>query len=310
MIKKDNKVIVILGATSSGKTSLGIKLAALFNGEIVSADSRQVYRGMDIGTGKDLPDYQIVENGKKRKIKYHLIDVASPRSVFSLAKYQKLAFKAIDQIIAQGRLPIVVGGSGLYLQALVDNYQLSKIKPDNLLRQELEKLDKTELQERLQKINFQFFSKLNNSDKNNPRRLVRYIEILSQEAGFRAGGGPEKYDFLLLGLECPQEKLNKRIKQRLLSRLDEGLLAEIKKLHRLGVSYARLDKFGLEYRYGARYLQEIMDYDTFVISLFQAICRFSKKQTTWFKRWQKQNRKIHWLSGLSEAKKLVRNFIE
>ncbi|HNX10722.1 MAG TPA: tRNA (adenosine(37)-N6)-dimethylallyltransferase MiaA [bacterium] len=306
----NNKIVVILGATSSGKTGLAVKLADAFSGEIVSADSRQVYRGMDIGTGKDLPDYTIVKNGRKKQIKYHLIDVASPKSVFSLAKYQQLAFRAIDDILARGKLPLVVGGSGLYLQALVDNYSLAKTKPDTQLRLELESLTKEDLQARLKKINPKFFAKLNNSDKNNPRRLVRYIEIFSAEAGFKAGAKKSKYDFLILGLSCPQEELNKRIKQRLLSRLDEGLIDEIKGLHKSGVSYDRLEKFGLEYRHGAWFLQGKMDYDTMVDHLNQAICRFSKKQAIWFKRWQKQKRQIHWLEGLTDAKKLIKDFLK
>ena len=309
-LNKNNKVIVILGSTSSGKTGLAVKLADLFNGEIISADSRQVYKGMDIGTGKDLPDYTIVKAGKKKQIKYHLIDVASPRSRFSLAQYQRQAIKAIDDILSRGKLPLLVGGSGLYLQAVVDNYQLSSVKPNLELRKKLEFLSKEELQISLAQANPKFFAKLNNSDQNNPRRLVRYLEILSAESSFRPGSQPAKYDFLLIGLSWPIEELNKRIRQRLQDRLASGLVEEVKKLKQSGVSYKKLESFGLEYKHIAWFLQRKIEYDPMVEALGRAICRFAKQQTTWFKRWEKQNRKINWLSGLKEAKNLVRDFID
>ena len=170
----DKKVIVILGPTASGKTAVGVKLAKALKGEIVSADSRQVYRGMDVGTGKDLAEYG--------KIPYHLIDVADPQEIFDLAQYQKLAFEAINDILRRGKLPIVAGGSGLYLQALVDGYQLSTVKPDAKLRAGLEQKTLAELQKILAKQNKIFFAKLNNSDRNNKRRLIRYIEITGQKA--------------------------------------------------------------------------------------------------------------------------------
>lgn len=306
---KKNKVIVILGQTSSGKTGLAVKLAALFNGEIVSADSRQVYQGMDIGSGKDLGEYTIFEKGKKKKIKHHLIDVVSPNTKFSLAKYQKLAHKALDDILSRGKLPFLVGGSGLYLQAIVDNYQLSGVQPDPKKRQELEALSKEELQAKLEGINRVFFNKLNSSDRNNPRRLLRYIEIFSGDQTYKAGTKKSKYNFLLLGLAAEKKELQKRIHDRLLHRLEkEDLLGEIKRLHENGVSYKRLESFGLEYKYGALYLQKKLDYDLMVQLLFQAICRFAKKQNSWFSRWEKQNRKINWLSGWSEAKKIISDF--
>jgi len=157
------KIIVVLGPTASGKTKLGVDLALHFNGEIISADSRQVYKYMDIGTGKDLSEY--------KDVPYHLLDVVHPNTKFHLAKYQILAFKAIDDILKRGKTPIIVGGSGLYLQAVVDNYNLSKTKPDSKLRNRLETATVQELFLKLEKINSKFANKLNNSDRNNKRRL-------------------------------------------------------------------------------------------------------------------------------------------
>ncbi|MCK5459937.1 tRNA (adenosine(37)-N6)-dimethylallyltransferase MiaA, partial [Candidatus Parcubacteria bacterium] len=171
-IKNKKRIIAILGPTAVGKTKLSVKLACQFNGEIVSADSRQIYKGMDVGTGKDLQDYQINLKSKKLKtvkIPYHLIDVVSPNTEFNLAKYQKLAYKAIDNILLKEKTPFLVGGSGLYLQAVVDGYNLSETKPDKKLRRGLEKLSASQLFARLRKIDPKFANELNNSDKKNSR---------------------------------------------------------------------------------------------------------------------------------------------
>jgi tRNA dimethylallyltransferase len=303
------KIVVILGPTASGKTSLAVKLAASFNGEIVSADSRQVYRGMDVGTGKDLKEYG--------DILYHLIDVAEPNEVFDLAQYQRLAFKAIDDILKRGKLPIVVGGSGLYLQALVDGYQLPAALPDAKLRAELEKKSLAELQHLLTKQNKGFFDKLNNSDKNNKRRLIRYIEITqnaklktqSQNAKLKTLKSP--YSFLLIGLKWPQEVLAERITKRLKERLaKEGMIEEVQQLHREGVSFERLESFGLEYKFIAQYLQDKLDYDEMFALLNTAIRQFAKRQLTWFKRWEKQGRKINWLNNAAPAAARVKKFLK
>jgi len=292
------KVLVILGTTASGKTSLGVKLAAEFNGEIISADSRQVYKGMDIGTGKDLVEYQI--NG--RKIPYHLIDVVSPKVKFDLAQYQVKALQAISQILKKKKLPIIVGGSGLYLQALVDNYQLSTVIPDFAQRIKLEKLSAVELFKKLQKLKPDFAARLNNSDKNNPRRLTRYLEIVAA-GGFDNNKKTESpYDFLLLGLTWPDKILRGRIELRLLERLEkEGMIAEIKKLNESGVSWERLKSFGLEYKFISRHLLGELSYAAMVEKLSTAIYRFAKRQKTWFRRWQKQGTKIKWLKDPAEA---------
>ncbi|MFA6513854.1 MAG: tRNA (adenosine(37)-N6)-dimethylallyltransferase MiaA [Patescibacteria group bacterium] len=300
------KIVVILGPTASGKTSLGVKLATRFNGEIISADSRQVYRGMDIGTGKDLAEYSI---GRK-KISYHLIDIIQPNTKFNLARYQKLAFKTITDILERKKLPIIVGGTGLYLQAIVDNYQLSNVKIDNKIREELEKKTVVQLLTELTALKPDFAAKLNNSDRNNPRRLVRYLEIISSSGKMLQKKGESPFDFLVLGIDISDDKMKEKIFKRLNTRLDnEGMIAEVEALKKSGVSYRRLISFGLEYKFVSYFLQGKINREELTEKLGTAIYRFAKKQKTWFRRWEKQGRKIEWLKSLDEAVKKIANFI-
>lgn len=300
------KVLVLLGPTASGKTVLGVRLALRYKGEIVSADSRQVYKGMDIGSGKDLGEYKV---GKK-VVPYHLIDVVSPNTEFNLAKYQKLALKAMADIIKRGKLPIIVGGTGLYLQALVDNYRLSSVKPDLGKRRELEALSREELFQRLEKLKPDFAHKLNNSDKNNPRRLVRYLEILEQGSSLEMKK-ESPYDFLILGLTYPDEVLRERIIKRINNRLEqEDMLGEVKRLHAEGVSWRRLLSFGLEYKFLSQYLLGKLDYENMVRKLSDASYRFAKRQKTWFKRWEKQGRVIESVSSFQEAEKKIESWLK
>ncbi|MDD5290873.1 MAG: tRNA (adenosine(37)-N6)-dimethylallyltransferase MiaA [Patescibacteria group bacterium] len=311
----NNKIIVVLGTTASGKTKLGVDLAYKFNGEIISADSRQVYKGMDIGTGKDLNEYEVKsQKSKVKSIPYHLIDVVNPNTKFSLAKYQKLAFKEIDSILKKGKVPIIVGGTGLYLQAVVDNYNLSGAKPDKKLRGNLEKKTVPDLFSELKKINPKFAERLNESERKNKRRLIRYIEIM-QDKGVRPpiGGRTPKagHDFFLLGLTWPKEVLKERIYKRLIERLEkENMAGEVEKLHREGVDWKRLESFGLEYKYISLYLQDKSSHEEMVEKLNIAIRQFAKKQMTWFRRWEKQGREIRWIKDGKEAEKLVREFLK
>jgi tRNA dimethylallyltransferase len=299
------RVLVILGPTSSGKTALAVRLAAELGGEIVSADSRQVYRGLDVGTGKDLGEYHV----GGRKIKYHLIDVADPNERFDLAQYQKLAFRAIKDIMRRKKLPIIVGGSGLYLQALVDNYRLAEVQPDLAERVKLERLSVSQLLQRLQKIKPEFAARLNNSDCHNPRRLVRYLEI-AQGGGAVNSKQESSYDFLVLGLDCPMSILRDRIVQRLLVMLEkEGLVDEVYRLHKNGLSWQRLESFGLEYRFVARHLQGQLSYLEMVEKLSVAIYQFAKRQKTWFRRWEKQGQEIIIVKDLASARKTIKKWL-
>lgn len=284
------KVIVIAGTTASGKTKLGVDLAKKFNGEIISADSRQVYKGMDIGTGKDLDEYG--------DVKYHLIDIVSPKSDFSVADWQKKAYKAIDDILSRGKLPIVVGGTGLYISALVEGYKLSPVKQNKELRKKLNKKSLEDLVKLLKKIDPVIFKVI---DLHNRRRVQRAIEIYYETGKPKSEQLKKqkpKYDFLVLGLTYPREVLNKRIDKRLKQRIDkEKMIEEVADLHKKGVSWKKLFAFGLEYRYVSLYLQKKITKQEMVDDLSKAIKNFAKRQITWFKR----DKNIIWIKDKKQA---------
>jgi len=300
------KVLVILGPTASGKTSLGVKLARKFSGEIISADSRQVYRGMDIGTGKDLGEY-----GRGfQKVPYHLIDVVDPADKFDLAQYQKLAFQAIAKVLKKKKLPIIVGGSGLYLQALVDNYQLSTVRPNEAKRKKWEKLTAEQLFEKIKKLKPKFAQRINNSDRHNKRRLIRYLEIIKQGNIEATGKQESPYNFLIIGLTWPDQVLRQRSVVRLLDRLEkEGLIDEVHRLHQRGISWERLISFGLEYRFVSEHLQGKLTYNQLVDKLGIALYRFAKRQKTWFRRWEKQGARIKWVKNQLVAEKEIKKWL-
>lgn len=313
-LSKNKKVIVILGPTASGKTSLAVKLAQKYNGEIVSADSRQVYRGMDIGTGKDLSEFSFKgENGRIVNIPHHLIDVCDPMERFDIVRWNKEVGVAIDDILKRGKVPIVVGGTGMYIQSLVDNYDFSKVRENKKEREILEKKDKNDLLGVLKKIKPEIIDELDNNDLGNKRRLIRYIEILREDKGFsvkKSVKKDSKYDFLLLGLFTNREDINKKIQKRLLDRVEkEGMIEEIKNLHEGGVSWKRLEEFGLEYKHISWYLNDRMEYDDMLEKLNIAIRQFAKRQMTWFKRWEKQGAKINWVSNINDSSRLIDDFL-
>ena len=322
-MKKKKKVVVIVGTTASGKTTLAVDLAYKFGGEIISADSRQVYKYMDIGTGKDLQEYSIksqIANHKSEiiKIPYHLIDVAHPNTRYDMAKWLKSAKISINDILGSGRLPIIAGGTGLYSQALVDNFNLSKYGEDKKLRKELEGKKILDLFKILLKIDEKFAKKLNNSEKNNKRRLIRYIEICKQGEKVKNTKCPlgkslnknNEYEFLLIGVTYPMEILRKRIYERLIHRLEkEDMIGEIFRLHKdKKISWKRLESFGLEYKFIAQYLRKKLSYDDMVEKLNIAIGQFAKKQITWLRRWEKQGAKIHWVKNKREAGEICAKF--
>lgn len=349
--EKKQKIIVIIGPTSSGKTALAVALACKLNGEIISADSRQVYKYMDVGTGKDLGEYRVssdecrmsndefrmtndecrVLNNEDDKFKkniltldtqhstfvnipYHLIDVVHPNEKYDLAKWLTAAQTAIIDISKRGRLPIVAGGSGLYAQALVDGFALSTQGQDSELRASMEKKNADELFAVLSGIDKKFAERLNNSERNNARRLIRYIEICGQGENIKKSGKKQDnpYDCLLLGISRPLDVLRERIHKRLIERLEkEDMIGEVRGLHyKQGVSWVRLESFGLEYKFIARYLQGKMDYDDMTEKLNIAIRQYAKRQLTWLKRWEKQGARINWLLTVDEAEILARNFLE
>ena len=282
------KLVVLLGTNASGKTDLGIRLARHFGGEIVSADSRQVYRGLDLGSGKITP-------AQGATVKHHLIDVAEVSEYYSLAQFQRAAYSAIDTLSGAGKLPFLVGGTGLYISAVVEGYRLVDAPPNGPLRAELESLALPQLVERLEKCDPAAASSI---DKNNPRRLIRAIEIAA--AGFahsEAQKNSPRYNCLQLGLTWPREILVERIEKRLQERLANGMIDEVAGLRARGVSDLRLDKLGLEYRYITRFLRgELANLEDLRTQLGIAIRQFAKEQLTWFRR----DRRIIWLDPFQD----------
>lgn len=294
-----NKIIVILGPTSSGKTDLSIKLARKFNGEVVSADSRQVYKGMDIGTGK-------VTKKEKQNIPHYLLDVVSPNTRFDVAKYRKKALRAIKDIQKRNKLPFLVGGTGFYIQAVIDGLIFPQVKPDWKLRSQLEKQDTKTLLKKLNKLDPQ---RAKTIEKDNPRRLIRAIEIVlkTKQPVPQLKKQPIDSDVLILGVKIEKEKLKKLIKKRLLKRLKNGMIAEVKNLKQSGVSFKRLEEFGLEYRYIALYLQNKIEKEEMVERIQKESEHYAKRQMTWFKR----DKRIKWISNYNQATEFMNmNFEE
>jgi tRNA dimethylallyltransferase len=267
-------ITVIVGPTASGKTKLSIELAKKINGEIISADSRQVYKGLDLGTGK-------VTKKEMNGIKHYLLDVADPKKVFSVTDYVELADKAINEIHSRGKTPIIVGGTGFYIQALVDGLILPEVPPNTELRKKLGKKSISELQEILKKLDEKRYSTI---DKDNPHRLIRAIEIATALGEVPKLQKNSKYEPTFISIEISMDELRKKIHNRLISRIEAGMIDEVKKLHEGGLSWKRMEQLGLEYRYIARFLQNKITKEEMLIQLETAICQYAKRQMTWFKR--------------------------
>lgn len=290
------QIIVIVGPTASGKSALAVNIAQRFNGEIVSADSRQIYRGMDIGAGKIAPQ-------EMKGVPHHLLDVASPKRDFNVSHFKKLAEKKIKEITARGNVPIIVGGTGFWIDALVYDFNLPEVKPDRKLRAKLEKMPVEKLFEKLKKLDPK---RAKNIDPKNPRRLIRALEVvLLSKKPVPKLKQESKYNVLFIGIKKDGEELEKKIYKRLTERLNSGMIEEVKKLRESGVSWKRLDNFGLEYRYISRYLRGLLNYDEMTAQLFGAIKKYAKRQITWFKR----NKDINWIKNFKEAAVLVKSFL-
>lgn len=295
MGNKKLKIIVIAGPTASGKSALAIKIAQKFDGEIISADSRQIYKGMDIGTGK-------VTKKEQKMARHWLIDIVSPKTNFSAAQFKKLADKKIEDILRCGKLPIICGGTGFWIKSVIDNIKFPEVKPDFKLRKILEKKSAATLFDTLQKLDPDRAAKI---DPYNKVRIIRAIEIVNALGRVPKIKITPKYNSLQLGISLPKEILNKRIKERLDKRFNQGMIKEVEKLHRRGVSWRRLESFGLEYRLIAKYLQNKIELKEMKEGLFQEIKNYAKRQMTWFKK----DKKILWIKNEKEAEKLVKNFL-
>ena len=277
-MKNKTRIVCIVGPTAVGKSDFAVTYAKKHNGEVISADSRQVYIGLDIGTGK-------ITTKEMRGIRHHLLDVENPKKQFTVGKYKELAEKAIADIISRGKLPIICGGTGFYIDAVVRNITYPDVPKDTKLRKTLAKKTSEELFILLKKIDLKYAKSLNNSEKHNPNRLMRSIEIatvLGKVPRIKKGASP--YQIKWINLNLPKEKLIRRINLRLLKRLDGGMIQEVKKLHKNGLSWKRMEELGLEYRYIARFLQKKISKEEMIKLLQTEIWHYAKRQILWFKR--------------------------
>ena len=272
------KLIAIMGTNASGKSGLGVTLAEKYAGEVVSADSRQVFRGLDLGSGKITPE-------ETRGVPHHLIDVCAPGEYFSMHDFQRMAYEAIDGILARNRLPFLVGGTGLYIASVTEGYVMSDAAPDLEYRAHLETFATPELYAMLIKAVPDI-----DIEKNNRNRVMRVLEKLHAGDDHIPHSRP-RYDCLKLGITWEREALKARIDQRLARRLEQGMIDEVRGLMDAGVSMEFLYKLGLEYRWIAQYLNGELSRDEMVEGLGNAIKKFAKRQMTWFRR----DRTILWL---------------
>lgn len=292
------KVVVIVGPTSSGKSELAVRIAKKFSGEVISADSRQVYKGLNIGSGK-------VTKKEMAGITHHLLDVASPKFVFTALKYQQLAKKAIRKIIKNKKLPIVCGGTGFYIDALLYNLKLPEIPAQSKLRKNLNKKSNEELYPILYRLDPRRAASI---DKYNKVRLVRALEIVITSGApvpLLKAKNSLPYDFLKIGIKIDNPALKSRIKKRLLTRLKTGLVKEVDNLHLSGLSWKRLDELGLEYRYVSRYISGEISYEAMVQEIELESFRYAKRQMTWFKR----DKNTIWINDPQKAFSFVRDFL-
>ena len=297
------KLIVVLGPTASGKSALGIALALRFHGEIVSADSRQVYRGLDIGTAK-------VTAEERALVPHHLLDVADVQEIYTVSQFQQQAIVAINDIAARGLQPFLVGGSPHYIQAVVDNLDIPAVPPQPALRAELETRPLAELLTQLEELDPQSAAII---DRNNRRRVIRALEVcLTSGKPFSEQRRVEAplYNSLLLGIQWPRQDLYRRIDQRVDERMQQGMVQEVCTLLDEGVSHERLEALGLEYRFISRWLRgEFPSEEAMVERLKFAIHDFTRRQLTWFRK----DKRIVWIDGgneaLERAEELVREFL-
>ena len=292
------QMITILGPTASGKTPLAVALAQKTGGEIISADSRQVYRRMDIGTGKDLEEYMVP---------YHLIDIAEPGTKYNLFQYQQDFAAAYQDITARGRQPILCGGTGLYIEAVLKGYQLSPAPQNPALRARLEGKSLAELTEMLKELKARNGSNMHNTtDVDTAQRAIRAIEIEAAVAAYRENGGMEvppyspapPIDSLIIGVNINREERRQKITRRLKQRLENGMVEEVQGLLDEGIAADDLIYYGLEYKFVTEYLVGRLTYDEMFTRLEIAIHQFAKRQMTWFRGMERRGFTIHWIDAL------------
>ncbi len=283
-------LLVILGPTAGGKTAVAARWAYLNDGEIISADSRQVYRGMTIGTGKDYADY-VVEG---RRIPYHCIDIAEPGYKYNVYEYQKDFLKAYEDIVARGKTPVLCGGSGMYIEAVIKGYRLTEVPVDEELRRELDKKSDAELEALLASLKTMH----NRSDTDTRKRMIRAVEIAKYQSEHpQTESEYPEIRPLLIGVAYDREARRQRITRRLRQRLAEGMIDEAQRLLDGGLTSEQLEYYGLEYKYLAKYLTGELSYDAMFEQLNTAIHQFAKRQMTWFRHMERNGAQILWLDG-------------
>jgi tRNA dimethylallyltransferase len=290
-------LITILGPTATGKTKLAVQLADCFNGEIISADSRQVYRGMNIGTGKDLSEYFI----DGRQIPYHLIDIIDPTEEFNLFSFQQNFYKSFDEIKSKNKLPFLVGGTGLYLSSVLQKYTLGKADFEKE-KQILASCSDDELRNILKDLNPTLH---NTTDLNDRERIIKAIAVCKTE---QEKTEAQNLKSLVIGVNLSRDEIKKRITARLKKRLDkEGMIDEVKTLMDSGVSYDKMIFFGLEYKFIAQYLNGELNKNDMFQKLNSAIHSFAKRQMTWFRKMERECVIINWIDGpdFNKAKELI-----
>jgi len=293
-------LVTILGTTAAGKTKLAVQLADYFNGEIISADSRQVYRGMDVGTGKDLSEY----NFRGKQIPYHLIDIIEPSDEFDLYKFKQFFLVAFEKISAKNRLPFLVGGTGMYLSSVLQNYNLKKADFEKT-RLEYSLLNDEQLRDILKKLNPALH---NTTDLNDRNRILKAIAVSKAQQDEIKGAEINSYN---IGIKFSREEIKTRITSRLKKRLDnEGMIDEVKLLLNSGVSYDKMIFFGLEYKFIAQYLKGELSRNDMFQKLNSAIHSFAKRQMTWFRKMEKEGVVINWIDGsdFNKAKELIEKY--
>ncbi len=299
--EKAYNCVIILGPTAVGKTAIGVAVARAFNGEIISADSRQTYRKLDIGSGKDLADYEASEEGPA--VPYHLIDITELPAEYNVYNYQQDFYKAFKDISERGKLPVVVGGTGMYLDAIVRDYQLVILPENKKLHEELETTPLEVLAERLIKLQPDLHTKGDLLEKD---RVIKALEIIEAKKQGVDSTSIQRPDIrpLIIGTTLPRPQMWENISKRLRERLDGGMLEEVQSIHDSGISWERLEKLGLEYRFCSEFLQgKIASKEELFEGLFIAIRQFAKRQETWFRMMEKKGVEIKWLEpGSKEAR--------
>ncbi len=285
----NHNLITILGPTAVGKTRLGALLAYKFDGEIISADSRQVYIGMDLGTGKDLDDYNV--NGKV--IPHHLINVLQPGGEFNLFSFNELFYKSFNDISSRNKTPFLVGGTGLYLHSILKSYELNKVEFDNYTYDKLNEEDIDSLRKKLFELNQNLH---NTTDLLIKDRIIKAIMIAKNKFSKNIEG-KASINSLVIGVNVERSIVKDRITKRLKQRLDNGMIGEVKNLIDNGITFEKLEFFGLEYKFIAKYLKKELTYDQMFEKLNTAIHQFAKRQMTWFRKMEREGLKIHWIEN-------------